>query len=275
MSNAPDPRLSDAALHAAARIVDGFEDYNARFSDITRRARRRFERRDWRKSQADNAARIDLYDQCIDETLSRLESRLEERVRSRPLWREIRSAYATRIERLPDRELYKTFYNSLVRRFFLIDGVAADLEFLAFEIVPTGDASCPEEASHHALGRGLDEAAVVWRTQFETLGFANGWADLSRCDVLITCQGGDYTHSMHPRLRSQGWKGLWIDAASTGDSVSFSTDGSNFSYTPVPDGDGADAAITHVRFALSGAMSAHVDGVTDPSFSLTYGVIVE
>jgi isocitrate dehydrogenase kinase/phosphatase len=185
MPNAPDPRLSDAALHAAARIVDGFEDYNARFSDITRRARRRFERRDWRKSQADNAARIDLYDQCIDETLSRLESRLEERVRSRPLWREIRSAYAARIERLPDRELYKTFYNSLVRRFFRIDGVAADLEFLAFEIVPTGDASCPGEASHHVLGRGLDEATAVWRTQFEALGFANGWADLPRCARVV------------------------------------------------------------------------------------------
>lgn len=181
MSNATDPRPSDAVLHAAARIVDGFEDYNARFSDITRRARRRFEQRDWRKSQADNAARIDLYDQCVDETLSRLEAQLDERVRSRALWREIRAAYATRIERIPDRELYKTFYNSLVRRHFRIDGVAADLEFLAFEIVPTGDATCPGEATHHDLGRGDDDAASVWCARFEALGFVNGWADLPRC----------------------------------------------------------------------------------------------
>lgn len=181
MSNAPDPRPSDAAQQAAARIVDGFEDYNARFSDITRRARRRFERRDWRKSQADNAARIDLYDQCIDETLARLEAQLDERLRSRALWRETRAAYASRIERMPDRELYKTFYNSLVRRFFRIDGVAADLEFLAFDIVPAGDATCPGEASHHALGHDSDDAVEVWRSRFEALGFANGWADLPRC----------------------------------------------------------------------------------------------
>ncbi|MBL8262907.1 MAG: bifunctional isocitrate dehydrogenase kinase/phosphatase [Xanthomonadaceae bacterium] len=185
MSNLPDPPPSDAAQHAAARVVDGFEDYNARFSDITRRARRRFERRDWRKSQADNAARIDLYDQCIDETLSRLEARLDERVRSRALWREIRTAYATRIERMSDRELYKTFYNSLVRRHFRIDGVAADLEFLAFEIVPTGDASCPGEATHHDLGRDDVEAASIWRAQFEALGFANGWVDLPRCARVV------------------------------------------------------------------------------------------
>ncbi len=185
MSNLQDPRPSDAAQQAAARVVDGFEDYNARFSDITRRARRRFERRDWRKSQADNAARIDLYDQCIDETLSRLEARLDERVRSRALWREIRTAYATRIERMPDRELYKTFYNSLVRRHFRIDGVAADLEFLAFEIVPTGDASCPGEATHHDLGRDDVEAASNWRAQFEAHGVANGWADLPRCARVV------------------------------------------------------------------------------------------
>jgi aspartate-semialdehyde dehydrogenase len=34
-------------------------------------------------------------------------------------------------------------------------------------------------------------------------------------DVLISCQGGDYTSEMYPRLRAAGWTGYWIDAAST------------------------------------------------------------
>jgi len=34
-------------------------------------------------------------------------------------------------------------------------------------------------------------------------------------DVLISCQGGDYTSEMYPRLREAGWTGYWIDAAST------------------------------------------------------------
>jgi aspartate-semialdehyde dehydrogenase len=37
---------------------------------------------------------------------------------------------------------------------------------------------------------------------------------LAACDVVLTCQGGDWTNDVHPRLRSAGWTGYWIDAAS-------------------------------------------------------------
>ncbi|WP_374352593.1 aspartate-semialdehyde dehydrogenase [Chitinimonas sp.] len=38
---------------------------------------------------------------------------------------------------------------------------------------------------------------------------------LRAMDVLISCQGGDYTSEVHPQLRAAGWQGYWIDAAST------------------------------------------------------------
>jgi len=38
---------------------------------------------------------------------------------------------------------------------------------------------------------------------------------LMEMDAIITCQGGSYTEKVHPELRSKGWKGYWIDAAST------------------------------------------------------------
>ena len=44
---------------------------------------------------------------------------------------------------------------------------------------------------------------------------ASDIAALSRCDIVVTCQGGDYTSDVHPRLRAAGWAGYWIDAAST------------------------------------------------------------
>ncbi|AKU12934.1 aspartate-semialdehyde dehydrogenase [Azoarcus sp. CIB] len=37
---------------------------------------------------------------------------------------------------------------------------------------------------------------------------------LKQMDIVITCQGGDYTKSVYPKLRASGWKGHWIDAAS-------------------------------------------------------------
>jgi aspartate-semialdehyde dehydrogenase len=39
--------------------------------------------------------------------------------------------------------------------------------------------------------------------------------DLRKCDVIITCQGGDYTNDVFPKLRAAGWDGYWIDAASS------------------------------------------------------------
>lgn len=38
--------------------------------------------------------------------------------------------------------------------------------------------------------------------------------ELKGCDVLISCQGGDYTNEVYPKLRAAGWDGYWIDAAS-------------------------------------------------------------
>ncbi|MGL6071664.1 aspartate-semialdehyde dehydrogenase, partial [Craterilacuibacter sp.] len=44
---------------------------------------------------------------------------------------------------------------------------------------------------------------------------AKNIAELKAMDVIVTCQGGDYTSEIYPQLRAAGWKGYWIDAAST------------------------------------------------------------
>ncbi len=43
---------------------------------------------------------------------------------------------------------------------------------------------------------------------------ANNIDALAKMDVLISCQGGDYTNAIFPKLRAAGWDGYWIDAAS-------------------------------------------------------------
>ena len=44
---------------------------------------------------------------------------------------------------------------------------------------------------------------------------ANDISSLKQMDVIVTCQGGDYTSAVYPQLRKDGWNGYWIDAAST------------------------------------------------------------
>ncbi len=47
------------------------------------------------------------------------------------------------------------------------------------------------------------------------LGDAKNIDELKALDVIVTCQGGDYTNEVYAKLREAGWDGYWIDAAST------------------------------------------------------------
>ena len=58
------------------------------------------------------------------------------------------------------------------------------------------------------------KAPVVAKNE-STLKDANDIESLKKCDIILTCQGGDYTTEVYPKLRAAGWKGYWIDAAST------------------------------------------------------------
>jgi aspartate-semialdehyde dehydrogenase len=48
-----------------------------------------------------------------------------------------------------------------------------------------------------------------------TLKNASDLRELVRCEVLISCQGGEYTTEVYGQLRKSNWNGYWIDAAST------------------------------------------------------------
>jgi aspartate-semialdehyde dehydrogenase len=43
---------------------------------------------------------------------------------------------------------------------------------------------------------------------------ATDLAELKKLPVIVSCQGGDYTNEIYPKLRAEGWNGYWIDAAS-------------------------------------------------------------
>ena len=71
------------------------------------------------------------------------------------------------------------------------------IEAVFFSTSAAGGAA-PNEASN---GGGLKDATDL--------------RELAKCDALISCQGGEYTTAVYAPLRKNGWKGYWIDAAST------------------------------------------------------------
>ena len=58
-------------------------------------------------------------------------------------------------------------------------------------------------------------AAPAMAKNETTLKSASDIAELKKCEIIISCQGGDYTSEIFPQLRAAGWYGYWIDAAST------------------------------------------------------------
>lgn len=57
-------------------------------------------------------------------------------------------------------------------------------------------------------------AAPSFAKSNEPLKSAGDISALCAMDIVLTCQGGDYTKEIYPKLRAAGWKGHWIDAAS-------------------------------------------------------------
>jgi aspartate-semialdehyde dehydrogenase len=64
-------------------------------------------------------------------------------------------------------------------------------------------------STSQAGGKGPDIGKSV-----DPVKNASDVGELKKLPVIISCQGGDYTNEIYPRLRREGWKGYWIDAAS-------------------------------------------------------------
>ncbi|MCK5432709.1 MAG: bifunctional isocitrate dehydrogenase kinase/phosphatase, partial [Gammaproteobacteria bacterium] len=112
-------------------IYDGFVGYNNAFHRLTRRARTRFEKRDWAGHQQDIVERVDLYEKFVRRVALALRRKLRPRVNDHALWNEIRSYFGRRLEKVPDAGFIKTFFNSVTRRIFDTIGVDSQLEFLS------------------------------------------------------------------------------------------------------------------------------------------------
>lgn len=129
------PRL---LIDATAQLIkQGFEDYDGMFDAISRRARRNFERGDHVAQRRDAVERVDLYELYLTNTRAQVEQRLKDGLRDPELWARVKHRYAEVIASDLDQELYKTFYNSLIRRVFKIAGVWPAIEFVALDLEPT------------------------------------------------------------------------------------------------------------------------------------------
>lgn len=70
-------------------------------------------------------------------------------------------------------------------------------------------------STSNAGGKAPDIGGPESEKPVAPLGDAFDVDALAELDAIISCQGGDYTKKIYPQLRGKGWKGYWIDAASS------------------------------------------------------------
>ncbi|MEM9928755.1 MAG: bifunctional isocitrate dehydrogenase kinase/phosphatase [Bacteroidota bacterium] len=114
----------------AHQFLMGYMDYYYRFKLITKRARIRFEQRDWHGIQADARGRITLYRDDVDETAKEVAELLKGQSFDAKFWAKVKAAYAEEIAHFNTRNIAETFYNSVYRHFHQV-GANRDLMFVA------------------------------------------------------------------------------------------------------------------------------------------------
>ncbi|HEX2219758.1 MAG TPA: isocitrate dehydrogenase kinase/phosphatase AceK regulatory subunit, partial [Gemmatimonadales bacterium] len=132
LTGSPEPgnRAAGEAAEVARVIHNGYERWIHGFEEITRRARERFERRDWRGAQADATARLALYRIHLDGAVSDVHDILEDAVLERTRWAAVKARHQEGVATRADAELARTFFNSVTRRIFSTVGADPAIEYL-------------------------------------------------------------------------------------------------------------------------------------------------
>jgi isocitrate dehydrogenase kinase/phosphatase len=178
---------------AAPAIVKALDTYQAGFGTITRRARDRFERRDWQGALADAGERLDLYGDIIDRIEREMRERMGSRVTDLLFWAGLKAVYSGLIIGREDWELAETFFNSLTRRIFATVGVDPNIEFVA------SDYEMPPASSDGSVSRSY-ETSTGTADLIEAI-LTDGWFNVPYEDVrrdagLAATRLSEHLHSL-------------------------------------------------------------------------------
>ncbi|CAN5787516.1 bifunctional isocitrate dehydrogenase kinase/phosphatase [soil metagenome] len=134
--------LSDSRLAnmGAKLIAEAYSDFESRFRIVTRRARIRFQERDWVAMAADARQRLDLYERASQGAGDAVGELFGSRREDTLVWAGMKAVYSGLIQNRDDWELAETFFNSVTRKIFTTIGVDPRIEF-----VDTDFTSAPSE----------------------------------------------------------------------------------------------------------------------------------
>jgi len=109
-------------------ILSRYLSYYYQFKRITKRAKLRFEEKDWHGIQSDSRGRIRLYRDVVTEARKEIEVILEGQVKPPLFWKEVKHFYFEEVSNFNTRNIAETFYNSVYRYYH--QGLGADEQLM-------------------------------------------------------------------------------------------------------------------------------------------------
>jgi isocitrate dehydrogenase kinase/phosphatase len=175
--------VENHAADLAARFTsEAFDAFNVTFAAITRRARQRFEQRDWAGGRRDAAERLDAYDNALSDLAGRLDGALGSAARDQSLWIAARPRFETLVAGRYDIERAETFFNSVTRRMLRTVGVNREVEFFHLHRpLPRADAKEPVYRTYPKTA----ETEELVQTLLKDFAFRVPYEDLHRDAGLI------------------------------------------------------------------------------------------
>ncbi len=121
--------VTDRAPAGSHAIHTRFLGFHEGFNEVTLRAKRRFEQRDWHGTESDALERLNLYSNAVTRTITELRKVLDGEIRDPRTWTRIKTCYSQETANRPNSELAETFLNSVTRRIFDTEGVNPSIEY--------------------------------------------------------------------------------------------------------------------------------------------------
>ena len=166
----------------ARLVLEAFDSFNAAFQTITRRAKERFEKRDWAGGLRDSAERLDAYENALYQAVVRLEQALGPLAHEQAIWIEAKPLFASLVGSRFDLDRAETFFNSITRKMLKTVGIKREVEF--FYLHPKAPESHAGDRVYRRYSHEHDTESLL-KTIFEDFPFTSGYESKDRDAELI------------------------------------------------------------------------------------------
>jgi len=147
-------------LRAAETIRNDFDAFHDVFKQLTAKAAEIFANRAWKEGQKLSVARLDLYRHFVAETEKNVRQILSDRLEDRDTWKHLKPAFSELISDRRDGPIVESYFNSVIRKLFIKEGIDEEIEFIDFErkVIQTN----PDEPIYKRFYLGNDNLETIW-----------------------------------------------------------------------------------------------------------------